>query len=356
MNFYDSLQLNTNDLKNKIKNAEDKKEKNKFILSMTTRAVLIVIFSIIFIAPATTLFGSENSALAVSLLCILLSVRFVDFGYCIKDSLINMGVVFFLLVAGPAVGYLLNPILAAVVHFAAFMIILMMTSDQPIMGNGGLYAFSYIFLVGNPVRGELLFKRFMLALTGYIICGIIFYYKHKTKNKEIRFYSIVKSFSFSDKKCLWQFQFALGVSILLGICGLFKMERMMWAGFACASLLGCYSSSADIISQTRERFYERIIGALLGSGLFALAYTFIPPQYYSLFGPIGGILLGFCTEYRHKTAINCFGALLLATGIYGLGGSVWMRIINNIIGALFGYGFSYIYQKITLTKLNSKKA
>ncbi len=350
MNFYDSLQMDPGILKDKIKKAETKKEKNKYICAMVLRSVLIVIFSILLISTAATFFGSENSVLAVSLLCILLSVRFVDFGYCIKDSLVNMGIVFCLLVAGPAISEMLPPILSILVHFSVVLIILVMTSDKPHMGNGGLYTFSYILLVGNPVSGDLLVKRFMLALTGYIVCGLIFYGKHHNKNKNIRFISIIKEFKLSSKKCLWQLQFALGLSLLLGICEFFRLERMMWAGFACASLLGSYSSSADVITQTREKFYQRIIGALLGSGLFALAYIIVPVKYHSFFGPLGGIILGFCTEYRHKTAINCFGALLIATQIYGLKTSVWLRIINNIIGAVFGYGFSYIYQKIVTSK------
>ena len=351
MNFYDTLQLNPGDFKKKIKTTNEKSEKRRLYEIMLLRAILIVMFSIVFIALATTFFGAENSALAVSLFCILLSVRFVDFGYCIRDSIINLGIIFFLLVAAPALTQITNPLFSLLIHFVIFLLILVMSSDQPEMGNGGLYAFSYIFLVGNPVTGDLLTKRFMLASVGFIVCGVIFFYKHKNKNKDVSFVSIVKNFNIRNKKNIWQIQFALGISILLGICQFFGLERMMWAGFACAGVLGCYSSSVDMMSQTKERFYERILGALLGSLVFGVAYTLIPSNFYSLFGPIGGVLLGFCTEYKYKTALNCIGALMLATTFYGLQGSILLRIFNNLLGAMFGYAFAYFYQKINLKKV-----
>ncbi|MGM0198602.1 hypothetical protein [Enterococcus sp. DIV1314a] len=54
-----------------------------------------------------------------------------------------------------------------------------------------------------------------------------------------------------------------------------------------------------------------------------------------LIGPIGGFGLGLFTTYRNQTILNCFGALLLAQDRYGIGGSVQLRIWNNVIGLLF---------------------
>ena len=343
MRFYDALQLDPAGLKEKIRSAETPKERHHFQLAILTRAILIVAFSTILIAPVSPLFGAENSCMAVTLLCILLSIRFVDFGYNIRDSLRNLAIVFFLLFASPAVAALLPPLLAALVHFVTFFIILTMTSEQPQMGNGGLYAFGYIFLAGNPVTGELLWKRFLLTLVGYLLCAGVFFMKHSKKNQEVPFRSLLANFRLTDPKCQWQLQMALGITLLLTLGKLLHVERLMWAGFACASLLGCYSSG-DSESLVKERFWQRMLGALLGSGLFALLYAVTPEAFHGLFGTIGGICVGFCTEYRYKTALNCFGALMLSTGLYGLGGSVLLRIADNFLGAAFGYGFCVLYQ------------
>ena len=349
MRFYDALQLNPGDLKRAIRKAETAGERHRLQWAMLVRSVLIVLFSIVLIAPLSALFGPENNAMSVSLICMILSIRFVDFGYCIQDSLRNLGIVFFLLTAAPAAASFLPPYLAVFVHFGAFLLILTMTSDKPEMGNGGLFAFAYIFLVGNPVRGELFWKRCALTLVSYLICAAIFYAKHRDKHEAVRYHHLVSEFHLSQPKCRWQVQLALGVSLLLMVGELLGLERLMWAGFACASLLGCYAS-ADVV---KERLTDRIVGAAGGSLAFALIYWITPPSLYGLFGPLGGVCLGFCAEYRYKTALNCFGALLLATGLYGLHGSVLLRIMNNFIGAAFGFCFFAVYQRLVSRRFDA---
>ena len=81
MNFYDTLQMNPNALKAAIRSTDSKKEKRRLTWAMLVRAILIVAFSIALIAPISSLFGAENSCVGVVLLCIILSIRFVDFGY-----------------------------------------------------------------------------------------------------------------------------------------------------------------------------------------------------------------------------------------------------------------------------------
>lgn len=354
MQFYDALQLDPSVLKGKIKSAETKEEARKLKIALAVRALLLVSFSVVFIAPLSSVFGSENSPMGVALLCIILSVRFVDFGYCVKDSLRNLGLTFLILLICPVISANVNPFISVFINFLSLFSIIAMTSDQPEMGNGGLYAFAYILLTANPVSGELFLKRAGLALLGYIICAAIFYGKHREKNEEIRFRHLADSFHLSNKKCQWQLQLSLGVSLLLLFGNIIHIERVMWAGFACASLLSCYSvaSCEEQISEAKSKFVNRIIGVVIGSSLFALFFSIVPEEFQWVFGPLGGICLGFCTKYRYKTAMNCFGALLLATSIYGLHDSVILRIINNFIGAAFGYGFFVIYKKIIAGKFD----
>ena len=64
---------------------------------------------------------------------------------------------------------------------------------------------------------------------------------------------------------------------------------------------------------------------------------------HMLMGPLGGLCLGFCVDYRYKTAMNCFGALMLGTGIYGLHGAVLLRIVDTVLGVTFALVFSAIF-------------
>ena len=120
----------------------------------------------------------------------------------------------------------------------------------------------------------------------------------------------------------------------------------MWMGFACVSLLSEYPYS----SNTLPRFWQRIVGALAGSGLFFIVYQITPEFFHSLMGPLGGLCLGFCTDYRYKTAMNCFGALMLATGIYGVHAAVLLRITDTILGVGFGMVFAVIFHQLIAKK------
>lgn len=344
MRFYDALQLSPEGIKQQIRQSETPREKQRFRLALLTRSVLIVFLAIALIAPVGPLFGPENSCMAVALFCILLGIRFVDFGYCAEDALIYLAISFSLLLFMPPLAALAGPVLGGLIHFIAIFLILAITSDRPEMGNGGLYSFAYILLVGNPVSGELLWKRALLTLIGYLLCALVYLRNHRNKNAGIRFRQLFAQFHLSVKKCRWQFQMALGVSLLLALCSAFQVERVMWAGFACASMLGCYSG--DLTKGVQERFWQRLVGVTAGSALFALVFRLVPVSLHGLFGPLGGLCLGFCTDYRYKTAWNCFGALMLATGFYGLQYSLLLRILNNFLGAAFGFAFSILYQKL----------
>ena len=351
MRFYDALQLDPAGLWAAIRGAETKKERRKMQVAIVVRPMLIVAFAIALIAPMTTFFGAENNAMTVGLFCILLSIRFVDFGYCIKDSMINLAIVFALLLFAPVAAAQVPPLIGFGIHFVAMGIILSMTCIQPEMGNGGLYGFAYVFLAGNPVTGASLVNRCWVTLIGFIVCGAIFFAKHRKKHQNVRFLSLSGKFSMHSAKNRWQLRPSLGVSILLLIGAIFEIKQWVWAGFACSSLLSYYNPNG-----VRERYGLRIAGTILGSVAFFVVYQITPPAFHSLFGPLCGVVLGFCVDYKYKTAINCFSALLLAAGLYGLGSALIMRIVNNLLGVAFACAFGFVYQMLVSRKYETGEA
>lgn len=340
MRFYDLLQLDPSGLKREIRSAGTRNERIWLYGVTFVRAFLIVAFAMLLIAPATTVFGAENSAMAVAIFCVLLSVRFVDFGYCIRDSLCSLAIVFLLLLTAPVAAAQLPPLGALAIHFAALLVILILTSRLPEMGNAGLYGFAYVFLTGNPVTGDLLLKRGMLTLLGYFACGAILYIKHRRKHQDLRLSQVIREFRPSCEKSRWQVRMALGVSIVLTLGPLFHIERYMWAGFACSSLLATYAPAPEL----KARLLDRVLGVVAGSLLFLLVYQITPEALRGSLGILGGLCLGFCAQYRFKTVLNCFGALLTATSLYSIHGAVALRILNNILGVLFGYLFFFVFQ------------
>ena len=67
MNFYQLLQLDPSTLKYKVHNTDDKKKKIKFMLCLSLRAILIVLFAIFWITSLTFLFSKDTSSLALIL-------------------------------------------------------------------------------------------------------------------------------------------------------------------------------------------------------------------------------------------------------------------------------------------------
>ena len=347
MKFYDALQLDPSILKRKIAASNARREKTYYWLAIAVRSVLIVAFAIVFISLLSGVFGADNTPLAVALFCMMLGIRFVNFEYCIGDSLVTLAAVLAILVLVPSAAAVLPPVLLIPLHFAAFFALLCMTTQRPEMGNGGLYSFAYIYLTGNPVMGEALVRRGLLALVGYLICGAILFAKHRDQHRATRFHHVVRRFDLSVPVHLWQLRMALGVSLVLSAGQIFGVERFMWMGFACASLLSEYPYSGN----TFTRFWQRIVGAVAGSCGFFVLYLLTPEAFHEWMGPLGGLCLGFCTDYRYKTAMNCFGALMLGAGIYGLQGAVVLRIVDTLLGVTFGLAFADIFHRLAAVRV-----
>ena len=347
MRFYDALQMDPSVLKRKSAACDTKKEKAYYWTAIAVRSVLIVAFAIVFISLLSGVFGSDNTPLAVALFCMMLGIRFVNFEYCIGDSLITLAAVLAILVLVPSAAVVAPPVLLIPLHFAAFFAILYMTTQRPEMGNGGLYSFAYIYLTGNPVMGEALVRRGLMAVVGYLICGAILFAKHRHQHKTTRFHHVMRKFDLSGPVHLWQLRMALGVSLVMTAGQLFGVERFMWMGFACASLLSQYPYSGNTVT----RFWQRLVGAVAGSCAFFVLYLVTPEAFHPLMGPLGGLCLGFCTDYRYKTAMNCFGALMLGAGIYGLQDAVILRIVDTFLGVVFGLVLATVFHYLAAVRL-----
>ena len=102
MNFYNALQLDPTILKRKISACSTRQEKAYYWIAIAVRSALIVAFAIVFISLLSGLFGADNTPMAVALFCIMLGIRFVNFEYCIGDSLITLALALAILVAVPS--------------------------------------------------------------------------------------------------------------------------------------------------------------------------------------------------------------------------------------------------------------
>lgn len=333
MSFYQIMQLGPAVIKQKLKFSRDKREKQKLVLAMTARAFAIIIFAVFFITLGNTIFGSANSSVSVSLFCLLLGMRFVPFGYKVEEGLMALFTTFAMMFIAGIVMSLNLPFLAFAINFIFLFLILIMTANEPVMGNGGLYVFTYLFIVNTPVSGHALSMRFYELIVGFILIGLIMIAKHKGKDRETSILNLFKSFSLNSSTSHWQLRLALGVSTGLLVGQLMHLPKAVWLGYACMSVLLPHEG------KLYERALLRFGGVVVGSILFLVIYPLWPQNLIFWFGPIAGIFLGYTAKYFWASVFNCFGALLLAATIYGIPEAPFLRIGNNLLGAVIAVIF-----------------
>jgi len=93
MGFYNDLQLDPFVIKQQIYQSNSPQTRKRLFLVLIVRSVLLVAFAILFISVINAVFGAENSYLAVVLFCMLLSLRFVHFGYRLNQAIISLAVI-----------------------------------------------------------------------------------------------------------------------------------------------------------------------------------------------------------------------------------------------------------------------
>ena len=70
---------------------------------------------------------------------------------------------------------------------------------------------------------------------------------------------------------------------------------------------------------------------ILGSLIFVVLYLVLPKSMYPYIGIIGGIGVGYSAGYAWQTVFNTFGALSIASNLFGMTGAVILRIGANVL-------------------------
>ena len=113
------------------------------------------------------------------------------------------------------------------------------------------------------------------------------------------------------------------------IMSLLGLPRAMWAGIACMSV--CLPFTEDCKERAGKRGMFNIVGCIL----FAVLYLILPESMYPYIGMIGGIGVGYSAGYAWQTAFNTFGALSIASGLFGMPAAVLLRIGANVFSSIY---------------------
>lgn len=348
--FYQLLQMDARGLWAAIHAAPASHDKARLGFAMALRSILLVAFAILFIGVLTQLFGQNNTGLVVAGFCILLGIKHVPYGFHAADSVIALGLVIGAMILSGTITLVGNSLLSLITNFILVTLILVFVANDPPMGNAGLYIFGYLFVSQTPVTGADLTSRCILGLIIWIMCSAVLVHKHHSKFSDIRLRDLIENFSLKNPTSIWQLRLAVGVACVLLIGDLLGIPRGVWLGYACMSVLLPYGEEKG---SSLKRAGLRLSGVVIGSTLFYLFSWFVPTEYRFLFGPLAGICIGFSNKYIVDSALNCFGALLLAESVYGMGGSAILRIWDNLLGVVFAVIFTALFSYLadrTLTK------
>lgn len=340
MNFYQAMQLGAVNLKPLIKNTEEKKLKQKYITAFIIKNLLCLLFCMAVVITFSIVFGSENSVVGVVSVLTLLTFRFSNLDFNIKQSTFIIFAIFCIFMIGPYLASISTPIIKFVINFISIMSIVILACHNVVLSNQSTLVLSYLLLCGYQINDIDVYvnRIYALALGGIIVSGI-FYIKQRKVKFENKFSDIIKDVNLSNDRTKWQLKFTIAVcsSILIG--DLLRLPKTIWIGFACMSIVHPYKDKINL------RCKDRVSFAILGCIIYSILYFILPKESVGLIGVLGGIMVGFSATYKWQTVFNVFGALSSAVPILGLEIAIILRIIENSFGAIYGRFFSNIFDK-----------
>lgn len=354
MSFYQMMQLGPATLKPRIKESIDKKEKRKYIAALVLKSVLCLIFCISFVSIFSAIFGEDNSIVGVVSVILLLTFRFSNLDFDVKETVFAILGIYAIYAICPYLASISNPYLALMINFISILILIIISCHNTQLSNQSTIVLSYLLLYGYKVNSkEVYINRIFALILGGLIVASIFYFKQRKKKFENRFLDILKDIDIRDPRTRWQIKISIIISTGILIGELLHLERTMWIGFACMSIM--QPQKDKVIG----RMIERPIYSILGCVVFTVIYFAIPKESVAVIGMLGGIMVGFSATYRWQVVFNTFGALSAAVTIFGLNNAILLRIIANIFGALYiwfitnGYGLiKNIFEKFLVIDPN----
>ena len=331
MTFYQELQLSSTGSKQLIKNTKDPKERRRHILIYNFKVYLVMAFCVAVVSLYSKLIGSENSVVGVTVLLAVLVLRQADFGIKTTHGLFSIAGIFGILMIAPRIANMLSPLPAFLVNVIAILLLMILGCHNVIMYNHSTFVLGYLLLLGYDVTGAEYIKRVEGLAVGMILCMVIFYKNQKNRPYRRTFLDLFREFDLQSARGRWYLKLTLIVSTAMLGMNLLGLPRAMWAG---------------------KRWQFNIVGCVF----FIVLYLILPESMYPYIGMIGGIGVGYSAGYAWQTVFNTFGALSIASGLFGMPMAVALRIGANVFGALYTVLCNKVIDKLTVAFLEKRNA
>ncbi|CDC91837.1 uncharacterized protein BN546_01471 [Firmicutes bacterium CAG:227] len=350
MTFYQELQLSSTGSKQLIKNTKDPKERRRHILIYNFKVYLVMAFCVAVVSLYSKLIGSENSVVGVTVLLAVLVLRQADFGIKTTHGLFSIAGIFGLLMVAPRIANMLSPLPAFLVNVIAIFLLMILGCHNVIMYNHSTFVLGYLLLLGYDVTGAEYIKRVEGLAVGMILCMVIFYKNQKNRPYRRTFLDLFREFDLQSARGRWYLKLTLIVSTAMLGMNLLGLPRAMWAGIACMSV--CLPFTEDCVARSGKRWQFNIVGCVF----FIVLYLILPESMYPYIGMIGGIGVGYSAGYAWQTVFNTFGALSIASGLFGMPMAVALRIGANVFGAFYTVLCNKVIDKLTVAFSEKRNA
>lgn len=350
MTFYQELQLSSTGSKQLIKNTKDPKERRRHILIYNFKVYLVMAFCVAVVSLYSKLIGSENSVVGVTVLLAVLVLRQADFGIKTTHGLFSIAGIFGILMVAPRIANMLSPLPAFLVNVIAILLLMILGCHNVIMYNHSTFVLGYLLLLGYDVTGAEYIKRVEGLAVGMILCMVIFYKNQRNRPYRRTFLDLFREFDLQSARGRWYLKLTLIVSTAMLGMNLLGLPRAMWAGIACMSV--CLPFTEDCVARSGKRWQFNIVGCVF----FIVLYLILPESMYPYIGMIGGIGVGYSAGYAWQTVFNTFGALSIASGLFGMPMAVALRIGANVFGALYTVLCNKVIDKLTVAFSEKRNA
>lgn len=341
MTFYQALQMSAATIKPLIKEAPDKKTKNKYMAALIIKGFLCIAFCILFASTFSGLFGAENAMVGIITVIGVLTYKLSNLGFDVKQSAFTIIGVYLIYAICPHLASVSGPFVGAIINMASIMTILILTCHDVRLANHIIFILGYFLLYGNPVTTPQSFSNRVVGLiVGGIIVAVIFYRASRKIEFKDTLSDVIKAIDFRTEDNRWKLKLALGITLGVFIGESLNIPKTMWIALACMSVLQPTREKVVYRCKARAKF------AIIGGILFGIIFSIIPVEYRMIFTLAGGYLVGLCATYEWQVVFNAFGALSGAALVLGTWPAVIIRIVNNIGGAYYSKFFDYAFDNI----------
>ena len=338
--FNERLEMGVGELKRLAKRVEKPQEKASIFFSLFVRDALTVAFAVFFITVLTSIFGYQASSCAIGLFVMILCLRYAAFNFTPRSNVIVIALSICILTLAPLFVAQTSPWVRFIVNTISLMSLMVLTADNPRMGNGGTYGFIYCFSAGMMYDVQITYVdiqlRVLLMFISFIIATHI-YWRHRFIKTDRTLKDALGEISLSNEKTQYHVRAALGISLVVLLCELLGFKRILWVGLVANSMLTPYGL------KVRDRMWWRIAFVGLGTAIFYLTFPMIPPALYVPLSITMSLCCGMCSKYYWTQMFNTFGALLVSISVLNLEEATFWRLVDNACGAIFAFLFSLAF-------------